>query len=316
MAAPWKMGEVGNLLKIDLRPGDTEPGELLSKASKKTQRATNCQYAALARQREFAMGLDIALGVFILLWAVRGWFKGFLTQAVGLGALVGSVFVATPLRDLARPHVSEWLPSLHPDVLDRLLWWSSALVGLVLLAGSGSWILRLATRRPPTSLPITPQPNRADQGAGFLLGAAKGFVVCSFLAAAIVQYAPGYADAGGGLVEEQTKTSKALLWAAQYKPAEQIWNSQPVQMIVAEVSQNGLWGEPSGSSAEPAGLQATEAKPPQNGRARSSVTDDALRTAARPPRLSVPRLDPTSPTFRDDVDREMRRHGLDPRNAR
>ena len=75
------------------------------------------------------MGLDIALGVMILLGAIRGWFRGFVLQAIRLGGLVGCVYAAGPIRDQARPHVVP-LPgrSIPPPMLDRMLWWSSAVV--------------------------------------------------------------------------------------------------------------------------------------------------------------------------------------------
>ena len=45
------------------------------------------------------MGLDIALGLMILLGAIRGWFRGFVLQALQLGGLVGCVYAAGPIRD-------------------------------------------------------------------------------------------------------------------------------------------------------------------------------------------------------------------------
>ena len=54
------------------------------------------------------MGLDIALGIMVLLGAIRGWFKGFVLQAIRLSGLVGCVYAAGPVRDYAqigRAHV-------------------------------------------------------------------------------------------------------------------------------------------------------------------------------------------------------------------
>ncbi|HEY2158980.1 MAG TPA: CvpA family protein, partial [Isosphaeraceae bacterium] len=60
------------------------------------------------------MGLDILLGLVILAAAVRGWFRGFVLQAIRLGGLVGAVYSAAPIRDAARPYVNEYLPSIRP----------------------------------------------------------------------------------------------------------------------------------------------------------------------------------------------------------
>ena len=64
------------------------------------------------------MGLDIALGIMVLLGAIRGWFRGFVLQAIRLGGLVGCVYAAGPIRDYARPHVVA-LPGLDPAVHAR-----------------------------------------------------------------------------------------------------------------------------------------------------------------------------------------------------
>src|SRR5262249_26336118 len=113
------------------------------------------------------MGLDVALGVLILLAAVRGWFKGFFLQAIGLGALVSCVYLADPLRDFARPHAAEYLPAIRPELLDRLLWWTCAVVAYLVIAGVGRGLLKASRRRPYGEI----EPNRGDQGAGFALGA-------------------------------------------------------------------------------------------------------------------------------------------------
>lgn len=260
------------------------------------------------------MGLDIALGALVLMWAVRGWFRGFLRQAVGLGALVGSVYAAAPLRDAARPYAARWLPSIQGEVLDRMLWWIGVVLGFVILAGCGGWLVRIVKRRPSAALPLPSEPNRADQGAGFLLGALKGAVVASFLAAGLVRFAPVYLEPmgeGKAAVEEQTKASRALEWAAQYRPAEVIWASAPVQSFVAQVRSNGLWVD----GAEPAKpIDETRAAGPSGDeKTGPQAREEGLRTASRVPPLRVepPRLEPGSATFLDDVDRELKRLGLD-----
>src|SRR4051812_36217421 len=108
------------------------------------------------------MGLDITLGVLVFLSAVRGWFKGFLRQAIPIGALIGCVYLADPVRDLARPHARSYFPSIGHEVLDRLLWWTAAVLSYVLTSGIALTILKSMRRRTYGD----PEPNRTDQGAG------------------------------------------------------------------------------------------------------------------------------------------------------
>ncbi len=265
------------------------------------------------------MALDIGLGVFVLIWAVRGWFKGFLSQVLGLGSLVAAVYSASQLRDIARPYAVKYLPSVGGELLDRLLWWGAVVAAMIVLSGLGGWAVRLMKRRPPSSLPIAPKPNRADQGAGFLLGAAKGAVAASFLAAGIVQFAPVYLEPLGGssreAVESQKDASRVLAWATENRPAEQIWKSAPVQSFVAQVTHNGLWAieKPRADGlplVDPPKSTAKENTPSPPGRER----EEGLRTASRmaPMEVRPPRPEPGTSTFLDDIDREMSRLGLKP----
>src|SRR5262245_30043934 len=134
------------------------------------------------------MGLDLALAALVLVAAVRGWLKGFFLQAIGLSALVAGVYLADPIRDFARPHVQEYLPGIRVELLDRLLWWTSAVLSYVALAGIGKGLLKAARRKPYGER----EANRGDQGAGFLFGALKGTVVAAFLAAALLRHADTY----------------------------------------------------------------------------------------------------------------------------
>lgn len=253
------------------------------------------------------MGLDVALGIFILIWAIRGWFRGFLLQAVGLSALVGCVYLANPVRDAARPYAQEYFPAIAPAILDRLLWWGSAVACFVVWSGLGSWIIKIRRRPPYGEL----EPNRTDQGAGFLFGAAKGAVAASFVASGFVLHAPGHMKPGG-VVEAQAKASKALIWVRQYQPAHKIWSSVPVQSFVAHIRRNGLWGEKGVSESTKSGsepLIGGNEEKPEAPRASSKPVE----TAVRPPSLRIPgvrRLDPNSPTFRADVERELEALGL------
>jgi hypothetical protein len=117
------------------------------------------------------MGLDLVLGVIVLLAAIRGWLKGFLLQAIRLSGLVACVYVADPVRDLVKPYVVPYLPSIRPELVDRLLWWTAAAVSYVVLVGLATLIANYSRRR---AFGLA-DPRRNDQYAGFALGAFKAW---------------------------------------------------------------------------------------------------------------------------------------------
>jgi uncharacterized membrane protein required for colicin V production len=258
------------------------------------------------------MGLDLALGVFVLIWAVRGWFRGFVLQAITLGALIGSVYLADPVRNALRPYVFELFPAIAAPILDRLLWWCSAVASFVVVSGLGSWVVKIKRKRPYGEV----EPNRTDQGAGFLLGAAKGAVVASFLMAGIARYAPNHVKPGGA-IEAQTRSSQALSWSIENRPAERLWESNPVQSIVAHVRRRGFWEDEGGDAGRPTEAEAATAEssaPKAEGPAEPPpAPPDDVRTVSRAPSLQVPRprtLDPDSPTFERELDEALERLDL------
>jgi uncharacterized membrane protein required for colicin V production len=243
------------------------------------------------------MGLDLTLGALVLIAAIRGWFRGFFLQAIGLSALVACVYLADPVRDFSRPHAIEYLPTMRPELLDKLLWWAGAVLSYLVLSGLGKGILRASRRRPYGLV----EPRRGDQGAGFLLGALKGTLVVAFLAAALMRHAQAYIQAGG-YVEEQVKTSQVLAWSEQYRPAERIWKSAPVQSFVTRIQSRGLWMDPPAPAPAPKANVAAETTPP-------------AQTAARPKTLALPEaeprpLDPNDPDFLTRLDETLRREGI------
>ena len=182
------------------------------------------------------MGLDVALGVLILVAAIRGWIQGFVYQAVRLAGLVACVYLADPVRDHAKPYILPYLPTIQPELVDRLLWWVSAVVSYVVLVGLTTLVIKM-TRRP--EIPGLPQTGRHDQFAGFLVGAAKGALIAAFLTAGIQKYGLKQI-ATIAWADEQVKSSWALRWNEAYQPAAKVWSSVPVQHFVNHIQLMGL----------------------------------------------------------------------------
>ena len=185
------------------------------------------------------MGLDLILGALVLVMAIRGWFRGFFAQAIRLGSLVGAVYVAGPIRDLARPVAADYFPSLSTGLLDRLLWWVAAVVMFVVIGGVASGLLASQRRRRASAEGGAGPGHGGDHSAGALLGAAKGAIVVAFLASGLQRYAADYLEAGGW-VGAQVETSKVLGWSATYQPAQRIWESTPVQRFVDHIRTMGF----------------------------------------------------------------------------
>ncbi len=227
------------------------------------------------------MGLDIVLALVILTAGVRGWFRGFVIQAIRLAGLVGCVYAASPIRDYARPYIASYLSSVRPALLDRLLWWAAAVLTYVVAVGLASLAVKMHRRRPLSDF----EPSRTDQFAGFVLGSLKGALVVAFLVAGVQRYALQRLK-GIDWADEQARGSYALEWDAEYRPAEKVWTSPPVQHYVAQIRRMGL-------------------NPPSEGDSPASKADASPVQAASttgPPRLEIdlppmPALDPGSPDF-------------------
>ena len=153
------------------------------------------------------MGLDIAVGVVVLVGAIRGWFRGFVLQAVRLLSLIGAVFLAAPVRELIRPYVAPYLATIRVDLLDRMLWWASGVLTFLVLAGVGGGLVRLSRRRNYDDSEI----SRLDQSAGFLLASAKAAMTAAFLVAALDRYAADWLKSVKW-ADEQSRDSMVLAW--------------------------------------------------------------------------------------------------------
>lgn len=238
------------------------------------------------------MGLDLILGALVILAALRGWFQGFVMQAVRLGGLIGCVYEAGPVRDAVRPHIAGYLTGIRPDLLDRLLWWASAILAYVVTVGLATWLVRVYRRRPYGE----PDLYRGNQAAGFLLGGAKGLLVAALVAGGIDHFVLSRIK-GMGWAEQQASASYSLTWTQKYHPLARIWAAAPVQTFVAHVQRMGL-NPPQGTAAQtPAGRPPAPAEP---------APTDPVRTASRPDPLELPHGPPPAP---DPVRKDL--HELD-----
>lgn len=223
------------------------------------------------------MGMDLALGGIVLFMGVKGWLRGFTLQAIRLAGMVAAAYAAVPARDYFKPYAVAYLPTIRPDLIDRLLWWASAVLSYFLIVGVASLIVAFS-RRQPHGLE---EANRTDQFAGLGLGVMKGALVAAFLVAGLERYGTPYL-AKASWAEDQIKESTAWAWNLKYRPASKAWNSPPVQEFIAHVKKMGL-NTPSATSSVP----KAEAEPP-------------LQTASRSPALAVP-SEPGQETDIDDV---------------
>lgn len=227
------------------------------------------------------MGLDVAMGIVILIAAIRGWIQGFVYQSIRLGGMVGCVYLADPVRDQAKPHVQRYLPAIGAEWMDRLLWWVCAALSYVVLVGAATLVLKMVRRPEIPGVPA--QRSRNDQFAGFLLGTAKGLLVAAFLAAGIQKYALKHIE-GVPWAQAQARTSFALRLNEQYQPAAKVWNSVPVRQLVAHVRRMGFLS--SDGANKPAGEGADQEQPVQT----ASRVD-----SARPERSEAAEGEPTEP---------------------
>ena len=241
------------------------------------------------------MGLDLTLGAVVLLAGARGWFRGFLLQAIRLGALIGAVYAADPIRDVIRPYARQQIPSIRPELLDKLLWWSAAVGAFVVASGIAGWIVRARRERYRDF-----DRGNGDSGAGFLVGAAKGLIAASFLAAGIETYSATYLK-GVPWAAEQVEKSQAMAFARSYHPADRLWSSAPVRLFVAHVRRAGIeMPRPDiGIDAE-ATREAIEAIPPRAQTPSAAVPRALALPPARP-------LDPDDPNFLRDLRSELDR---------
>jgi uncharacterized membrane protein required for colicin V production len=232
------------------------------------------------------MGLDVALGIVILVAGLRGWLQGFVYQVIRLGGLIACVYLAVPVREQAKPYIVPYLPTIQPELIDRLLWWVAAVVSYAVLVGGLTLALKMTRRPEIPGMPL--QRSRNDQFAGFLLGLAKGGLVAAFLVAALQKYAMDRIETIPW-ADEQARSSLALLWNREYRPASKIWHSVPVRQFVHHIQRNGLPG-PAGSTPADA-AEKTEDRPVVK-TARKNAEDGPTPAAGRQEAASDPPAPP------------------------
>ncbi|WP_165244457.1 CvpA family protein [Paludisphaera soli] len=225
------------------------------------------------------MGLDLALGAVVLIAAIRGWLRGFVSQAVRIAGFVACFYLADPVRDQARPHVLARLPKVDPALMERILWWCSAAASYIVVVGVTMLLIKLA-RRPDATGKV--EARRDNQFAGFLLGAAKGALVSVFLLSGVQKYADALAgrfDWAAGVMER----SRTLEWNRRYEPAPKIWESPPVRRFVEHIQRNGLGAPPDADpGATPIPAEASD------GQVASARIPEVVRPT---PRLEMPDFD-------------------------
>jgi uncharacterized membrane protein required for colicin V production len=237
------------------------------------------------------MGLDVALAIVILVVAIRGWIKGFASQAVSIAGLIACVYVADPVRDQVMPHVGPYVRSIPPELVDRLLWWACATASFAMMVGVTTLLIKM-TRRP--EIPGIPDTSgRNDQFAGFLFGAVKGTLVVACVTFGIQKLALDWVKTIPW-AEEQVKTSTALKWSDEYQPVPKIWSSVPVQHFVNHIRTMGLQ-TPDPGSAKPGGDSAAQ-QPAIQTASRSAPVRDGQRRE-NPPAPLPPVPEPPNPSL-------------------
>ena len=159
------------------------------------------------------------------------------------------------------------------------------------MAGLATTIVKLLKAKPYNA---EPERDAADQGGGFLLGAAKGAIVASFLFWGLQQHEDA-AEKLGPWVQKQVATSRGLVLSRTHRPAERLWNAPPVQSFVTRVKSRGMWSP-------------SPIKPPPAPSAE--LTEPVQASVGRGTTMELPKLDPASPDFLRDLDRLMDAAGL------
>ncbi|MEA1965118.1 MAG: CvpA family protein [Candidatus Aerophobetes bacterium] len=116
--------------------------------------------------------LDVVLGVFIILFAIRGVVKGLFKEACGLiGIVVGLLVAINRYEGVGEIISSEF--NFIPPKISYLISFVLIFVGIALIGGVAGIILHKASKY--TII------RGIDGGGGFILGLIEGALICSII---------------------------------------------------------------------------------------------------------------------------------------
>lgn len=230
------------------------------------------------------MGLDLVFLVVVGMNAVRGLFRGFFTQLLGLTALVVSIPLASPVRDWAMPHVSPYFQALAEPTFAKGLWWVSALVIVLLINGLGGWIGHLIFKALPETVgnPV----GRVNQALGFCYGAAVGSFVTALLCAGLIRFEEMVSRLPW--LGDQLPQSRAMELNRRLDPIGQLWNAPPITVLRDQIAANGfidlgIAATPTeeGPDAESSSVADDETGSPSESKSESADSDEKADAESR-----------------------------------
>lgn len=149
--------------------------------------------------------LDIGLLAIIVLFTMRGLFKGFLSEIFALGALVAGVFAASRYYDVVEPHLQVYMS--NPTGVKAASYLLTFLAAMILVSLVGKLVKTML---------VVPVLGGADRIAGGAFGALEGVLIGLILLLMIQSFMPK-AD----FLKESVLTPKAqpaLVYLADFTP--------------------------------------------------------------------------------------------------
>lgn len=121
--------------------------------------------------------VDLCVLAVLAISGLLAFVRGFVREALGIGAWVGAAFVAVWAAPYARPHFREWLG--QPDLVDPATYGAVFLAALVVLLLVSGWISTLVRMSALGGL---------DRTLGLVFGLVRGaaVVVFAYIAAGMV----------------------------------------------------------------------------------------------------------------------------------
>lgn len=200
------------------------------------------------------MGWDVAAGLILLWSALRGYFHGFLVPALKLSALIGSVYLAGPVRDFALPHVQPYFTAIAPATFAKMLWWAGAFGSYLVVAFVACGSVGLVRKRIERGAIVDPKGRevpggpRPDRALGLVFGSAKGALVVALLSGLVLRYESKLSVMAWA--DDLLKTSQAIAIVRDHDPIGAIWNAPPVVRYRDHVYREG-WFQLAPSANDP-----------------------------------------------------------------